>query len=392
MKGISSLPRDQANRIISALRKGTPPEGATELFSVGREKLCSYFDNKLKEVKEYGISDVKFVSADWGQGKSHFLDLLRDIALKHNFVVSKVDLRSQSLPFDQLPLVIQGIMTKIVTPKVRENGLEALLDEWCESNKSNTDEEVFLSLKNLGIFPDMRLKLIEYFRHYHGSDYQGCSQVLRWFEGKETKSKTFKDIGEYIRSLVVLIRSLGYSGFVVMLDEAEAITSLSRISRRDLANENIRQIIDNDSNTEGFYFIFASTPTFLSGEDERGAQSYPALWRRISDPLPNFRIDSPEKVIVELPKLTAEEFFQISQKIKKIYEKSIGKEFKNVTDNDLRALAEYVRRRTDQRVGTMVRSTVAILDEAKSPNFDFSTSFEFLVEKAMEKESEERAK
>jgi len=178
----------------------------------------------------------------------------------------------------------------------------------------------------------------------------------------------------------------------VMLDEAEAITSLSRISRRDLANENIRQIIDNDSNTEGFYFIFASTPTFLSGEDERGAQSYPALWRRISDPLPNFRIDSPEKVIVELPKLTAEEFFQISQKIKKIYEKSIRKEFKNVTDNDLRALAEYVRRRTDQRVGTMVRSTVAILDEAKSPNFDFSTSFEFLVEKAMEKESEERAK
>jgi len=392
MKGISSLPRDQANRIISALRKGTPPEGATELFSVGRGKLCSYFDNKLKEVKEYGISDVKFVSADWGQGKSHFLDLLRDIALKHNFVVSKVDLRSQSLPFDQLPLVIQGIMTKIVTPKVRENGLEALLDEWCESNKSNTDEEVFLSLKNLGIFPDMRLKLIEYFRHYHGREYQGCSQVLRWFEGKETKSKTFKDIGEYIRSLVVLIRSLGYSGFVVMLDEAEAITSLSRISRRDLANENIRQIIDNDSNTEGFYFIFASTPTFLSGEDERGAQSYPALWRRISDPLPNFRIDSPEKVIVELPKLTAEEFFQISQKIKKIYEKSIGKEFKNVTDNDLRALAEYVRRRTDQRVGTMVRSTVAILDEAKSPNFDFSTSFEFLVEKAMEKESEERAK
>jgi len=394
MDNISTLSKDQAYRIISAMRKGTPPEEGVDLYSVGRKELLSYFDNKLIEIKNYGVSDVKFVSADWGHGKSHFLDLLRDLALKHNFVVSKVELHSREVPFDQLPIVIQRIMANIATPKERKNGLEALLNDWSIRNKSKSNQEIFESLKDIGIYPDMRMKLVEYQRHYNsvtGPEYQQCLQVLKWFKGEETKSKTFKDVREYLHNLVLFVRSLGYSGFVVMLDEAEAITSLSRISRRDLANENIRQIIDNDQDTQGFYFVFASTPTFLSGEDERGAQSYPALWRRISDPLQGLRQDSLHKVIMDLPKLTKEEFFKLSKNIKAIYEVAIGQNLTMVNDKHLQSLAHYVQTRTDQRVGTMVRSTVAILDEATSPDFDFLGRFELIVEKAMELEAVDRA-
>ncbi|MDI6734913.1 MAG: DUF2791 family P-loop domain-containing protein, partial [bacterium] len=127
MNNISTVSKDQAYRIISALRKGTPPEEGVDLYSVGREQLLSYFNDKLIEIKDYGVSDVKLVSADWGHGKSHFLDLLRDLALKHNFVVSKVELHSREAPFDQLPIVTQRIMANIATPTERRNGLESLL-------------------------------------------------------------------------------------------------------------------------------------------------------------------------------------------------------------------------------------------------------------------------
>ena len=395
MDNISTLPKDQAYRIIAALRKGTPPEEGVDLYSVGREQLLSYFNDKLIEIKDYGVSDVKLVSADWGHGKSHFLDLLRDLVLKYNFVVSKVELHSREVPFDQLPIVIQRIMANIATPKERKNGLEALLNDWSVRNKSKNEQEIFKFLKDIDIYPDMRMKLVEYQRYYNrvtGPEYQQCLQVLKWFEGKETKSKTFRDVREYLHSFVLFIRSFGYSGFVVMLDEAEAITSLSSISRRDLANENIRQIIDNVQDTPGFYFLFASTPTFLSGEDERGAQSYQALWRRINDPLQGLRQDSLQKVIVDLPKLTEEEFFRLAQKIKVVYEVARGQNLTMVNDNHLRSLAHYVQNRTDQRVGTMVRSTVAILDEATSPDFDFLARFEFIVEKAIEQEAIDRAR
>ena len=389
------LSKAQAFRIISALRKGTPPEEGIDLYSVGREELLSYFEDKLIEIKNYGVSDVKFVSADWGHGKSHFLDLLQNLALRNNFVVSKVELHSREVPFDQLPIVIQRIMANIGTPKERINGLEALLNDWSVRNKAKSEQEIFESLKDIGIYPDMRIKLVEYQRHYNyvtGPEYQQCLQVLKWFEGKETKSKTFKDVREYLHSFVLLIRLLGYSGFVVMLDEAEAITSLSRINRRDLANENIRQMIDNAQDTQGFYFVFASTSTFLSGEGEHGAQDYPALWRRISNPLQELRQDSLQKVIVDLPKLTEEEFLELAQNIKSVYEIAMEQKLTMVNNNHLRVLAHYVQTRTDQRVGTMVRSAVAVLDGATSPEFDFMTRFELITEKAMEQEALDRAR
>ena len=388
-----SLSKEKAFRIISTLRKGTPPEEGVDLYSVGREDLISYFERKLTEIKDYGVSDVKLVSADWGHGKSHFLDLLRNVALAQGFVVSNVALHSKEAPFDQLPIVMQRIMANVATPKERSNGLESLLNDWSVSNKTWSEQDVFESLKNIGIDPDMRIKLVNYRRHYNhpGHEYQQCLEVLKWFEGKETKSKTFKSVHDYLHSLVLFIRSLGYGGFLVMLDEAEAITSLSRISRRDLANENIRQIIDNDQDTQGFYFVLASTPTFLSGEDERGAHTYPALWRRVSDALPGIRQDSLDKVIVDLPKLTEEQFVELARRIRPIYEASIGRRLTLVTDRHIRDLAHYVHTRTDQRVGTMVRSTVAVFDEATSAGFDFQKRFELIVENSMEQESRDRA-
>lgn len=390
-----SLSQEQAYQIIAALRKGTPPEEGVDIYSVGREVLLSHFQKKLSEIRKFRVSDVKLVSGDFGHGKSHFLDLLKNLALKENFVVSKSVLHSKDLPFDQLMLVVQSIMGKISTPEGKINGLEYLLNTWSDQTQSKSEQEIYRILSEIGIYPDMRMKLVEYRRHFcspGGPKYGECLQVLKWFEGKETKTKTFKDVREYISNFVLFVRYLGFSGFVVMLDEAEAITSLSRITRRDLANENIRQIIDNDQGTKGFYFILASTPTFLSGEDDRGAQSYQALWRRISDPLQGFVQNSPNKVIVDLPKLTEEEFFSVSKKIKSVFEVAIGKEIETVSDNHLRLLANYVQTRTDQRIGTMVRSTVAIFDAAILDGFDFKRKFEVLVEKSINQEAIDRAK
>lgn len=318
MKKPPPLSKKQAVSIINSLKKGTPPDTGVELYSEGRKDLIAHFDTKLKEVKLYDTSDIKFISADWGHGKSHFLDLLRDLSLKHNFIVSKVELKSNEVSFDQLSLVVQRMMANIITPKERINGLEALLNRWSESNGPKSKDQIFKELQSAGIFPDMRLKLVEYEKHYNcpeGPELQECLNVLKWFQGTETKSKMFKSVPEFIRGFTLFVRLLGYSGLVVLLDEAEAIVSLSRIGKRDLANENIRQVIDNDLDTKNFYLVFASTSSFLSGEDERGAQSYPALWRRINDPLQEIKTNSLEKVIIELPELSEDQFANIAKKL-----------------------------------------------------------------------------
>lgn len=385
----------KAEEIIAALRKGVPPEKGAEHYSVGRDELLSYFDQTFEALKNKGISDIKFISGDWGRGKSHFLDLLRDIALAHNFVVSKVELKSGEVSFDQLPLVIQRMMDNLVTMRSTSNGLEGLLNVWSQSTLREIESDLFSALENQRIDGDMRLKLIEYRRYRNASEgpqFERCLQVLRWFQGRETKTRTWTNVPRFLKSFINFVRYAGYSGLIILLDEAEAITSLSRISRVDVANENIRQIIDNDLGTRYFYLVFASTPSFLSGEHEHGAQSYPALWRRIRDQLPDLVSKSYKNVIIDLPELSEAQLAGAAIKIKAIYQISYGKSIRAVTESNLRTLANYAMTHQDRSIGTMVRSTVYILDNAIEGGFNFMSKFELIVERVAEQEAIDRAR
>ena len=389
--------------IINELKKGVPAEEEVMLFNVGREIHIKYFEKKFREIKEAGISDVKFISAEFGRGKTHFLDLIRQIAFNLNFVVSKVDLHSQKAPFDKFELVYQQMIQKLETNEYRENGLEKILQSWASANSDKTDNELFLILQGIPInYPDLRTALVQYVINYNSSSYFRCNDLLGWFYGNKTDATLRREyhinkpigptnVSDILHDLISFLRYLGYSGFIVMLDESEAITSLSRISKRDLANENIRRIIDNDKRTKRFYFIFASTPTFLSGDYERGAQDYAALWRRIRDPFTGFKSASLDSVIIDLPELTEEELCELGLKIQEIFEIAEGKPILQIKLVHMQALANYVNTRTDRRVGTFVRSVVNVLQEtlAKGDEFDFAKDYEFIVGKVIQQEREE---
>jgi len=385
------IDQGKALRIITALRKGTPPKEDVALVSVGRENLIEYFREKLGQIKEYGLSDVKFISADFGHGKTHFLDLLRQLAFELNFVVSHIELHSTEAPFDRLALVIQRLAQGVATSEFREDGLTGILDKWAVGLAGKSEIDVYNTVGNVP-FPQMRQKLVQYCLAHHntsGIQFGTKYEILKWFRGEETKARTFTNMKEYLHGFVEFLRLAGYSGLVVMLDEAEAITSLTRVARRDLANENIRQIIDNDTDSEGFYFVFASTPTFFD-DTRAGAPTYDALWRRIRNPLGGLTSRSLENVIIELPALDEEQFFRIGQRIRYIYEIA-KKQESPVTDEHLRALASHVQRRTDRRVGTLVRSVVAALEDANQPGFDLNAEYPLLVERIIEEEQQDRS-
>jgi hypothetical protein len=395
-----SLSPKRALNIIERLREGVPPRDDVSLFTIGREALITYFDKKLAEISAYDTQGIKFVQADYGHGKTHFLDMLSQLALSRNFVVSIVSLDRTTAPLNKLEKVVPLIMGKIMTPNASRGGLGHILRDWAEkvhgwdSNKIlrtlNDDENLQL------LFPDFKLKLLDYARAYNtpeGPSFEACLNIEKWFRGEETKSKTFSNIPDFLAAFVQFVKYLGYSGFVVMMDEAESITLLSRISNRDQANENLRQIIDNQD-LRGFYFVFASTPSFLNGEDERGARSYEALWRRISDPLGN-RINQQalDKIIVELPQLTDTQFFELACRIKQIFEVSPEGIVPQVTIDHLQKLSQYVFYRTDKSVRTLVRSTVMLLDEAKrDENLNVLSNYELIVEHVLKDEERKKAK
>src|SRR5688500_13807548 len=110
------LSRAEALKIVSSLRKGVPParEHLREL-TVGPDRELEYFTSKLDEMAEVGTSDVKFVSAQIGAGKTHFLDLLGALALEKGFVIAKVDLDSKATRFDHFEEVFSKLISRIST-------------------------------------------------------------------------------------------------------------------------------------------------------------------------------------------------------------------------------------------------------------------------------------
>jgi len=397
--GQGAITPEIGKNIISCLSKGVPAEEEVMLFNVGRKALIEYFEKKLQEVKEGGFSDVKFISADYGEGKTHFIDLIRQIAFGLNFVVSKVDLHHRHVPFDKFELVYQQMMRKLATNQHRD-GLEKILQNWASTNLGRTDDELFITLQEIPInYPDLRTALVQYAINYNNSSYFKCNELIGWFYGDKIHAAFRREyhinnpigptnVSDILHDLISFFRHFGYSGFVVILDETEAITHLTRISNRDLANENIRGIIDNPKRTKGFYCVFTSTPSFLSGDDQRGAQTYDALWRRIRDPFAGFKSTSLDSVIIDLPKLTEEELCKLGLKIQEIFEIANGKPIPQIKLVHMQALANYIKTRAGGRVATFVRSAVNILQEsvAKGVKFDFNDSYEFITGKVIQEE------
>ncbi len=109
-----------ATHIIESLQKGKPPQKGVEEYSVGMDKLI----NGIKKFHFPNISQVgkiRFMSGSWGSGKTHFFRLLREIAFKHNILVSNVELSIDSAPFNKFEQVFYSIIKNISTPSNYEN-------------------------------------------------------------------------------------------------------------------------------------------------------------------------------------------------------------------------------------------------------------------------------
>src|SRR5574341_612430 len=130
---LSDLSRKDAQAIVDALRRGTPAAKHTGYYSGGRENLLSRVAQDLATVAERQ-SLVRFLNADIGQGKTHVLYLLRELAFQHDYAVSIVTLSQNSCPLYDFMAVYYEIMWGLRTADQRHRpALSSIFDRWMEN-------------------------------------------------------------------------------------------------------------------------------------------------------------------------------------------------------------------------------------------------------------------
>ncbi len=307
-----SLSRTLARRIIEHLgSSGQPPEEGLHHFSVGLEPYLDVIDREyLRDYISDGGAAFKMVVGLYGGGKTHFLYSIRHLAWTREYTVAYVSLKSSGeCPFHALELVYKAIAGSVVPPLAADErehssdrGIGSLLRAWYGQryqayvqegmSVDMTHERLRDDIESLEIGPSISFgkAIRSALMALHNQSEEDFNNVCQWLLGEGFDRRIHPRYGiqqkidrtsamSMIRSLGRTVRDLGYTGLVILLDEAERVPSLSTRNREQHLS-NLRELIDECSQlTFAGIMVFYAVPdeNFLEGR----TQVYEALNQRL---------------------------------------------------------------------------------------------------------------
>lgn len=299
------MDRQLARAIINKLGStGTPPEFGIEHFTVGLEPYLRVVEDEyLNGILKFNLSSFKLITGNYGGGKTHFLYTVRDLAFRHNYCVAYVSLNPTECPFDKLELVYKGIAANMIAPRpadaptaTRDKGIESVVRKWYDDRRRQHDrtESLRKYLETMPIAESTSFSnaVRGAFASLLAEDGEGFNDVLQWLKGEDVDKeiRTRHRISERIdkatafrvlRSLIQWVQAIGYTGLILLFDEAERGMSISSSRDKRRALDNLRQLLDECGNSRlpGAMVFYAVPDENLLLEGSGGV--YEALKQRL---------------------------------------------------------------------------------------------------------------
>jgi hypothetical protein len=300
-------------------------------FTVGLTSYLKAIEKEyLESVIKLGISSFKLVIGEYGGGKTHFLYCVRELGWQLRYAVSYVPLSPEECPFDRLELVYKSIVSNLSYPPSsweelishQGRGIEFFIRNWVKKGEvkevTSLESSSFTNAINNAV-----ARLQE-------EDEVGFSTIIQWLKGEGGNRVELMKYGiteeierstafRMIRSLAQWIRGVGYSGLILLFDEAERGLSIASPKSEKRALDNLRQIVDECGNAKfPGVMIFYAIPDVTQVLEKTG-ESYEALKQRLSG---GFSYLNPSGVRIDLEKIEMEavEFLgKIGNKLVKLY-------------------------------------------------------------------------
>jgi hypothetical protein len=300
------MDRLSLRRAIERLRDGLFDPVAVNQLTMEKDRIEITFSKALA-----GKSDHLCICGSYGQGKSHTLAYLNQLALSQGYATSVVKLDLREVPFHQFSTVYRSIMERLSLP----DGLK-FTNAW----KNHADKD---SLELLDTMPH-RFKMIltamlcktkhltpkerSLKKHpAHQSKEYGywldkalmgydipaahLKSICKYREVKGYQEHSLSCRGndlyfQMVQSLGRVLQEMGYKGLLLFFDEAESIAQL-RLGHRAKSYH----LLDRFFQTKGFVFpVFAFTDDFFDKANhelyddnkEIFPKNYAEIWRNLN--------------------------------------------------------------------------------------------------------------
>lgn len=368
----------EATAVINSLLGGVVPKTGVQHIAVGRTAEVNAFLSALEDVKN-GHSMVKFWIGDFGSGKSFMMHLLNTVALKQKFVVANADFTPENRLYandGKAVALYTAIMDNIAIQTRPEGGaLAVLLEKWIEQAITGAAQEsgiapevirqpehaevirrhIMRTINNItevGGF-DFGLVVTRYYEGYIQDDEQLRKNALRWLKGEySTKTEARQDLGvreiiddqnfyDMLKNFCKLFVSIGYSGFMINLDEAINLYKISTGAMREKNYEKILSIYNDcfQGKVAHLFVNIAGTQEFLENE-RRGLFSYQALKSRLeTNRFETAGVRDFAQPVLRLMPLSHTEIFVLLQNLKQIFDFNYKTNIP-VDDNDIQLFME----------------------------------------------------
>ena len=268
--------QNEARHMIEALRSGIPSRTVGQYFTEARPNLLRQTSDALSRVAETGESSCFIYTGKYGEGKTHLLNTVFNMAHQNNMVVSMLSIGKEA-PLDKLHEIYPKIAANTYLPGHEQPGFMELFTgqtlntqessqlllyaaKELECDKLYYVLKTYLTTQN----PDLKYQL----RLDMEGNFINMPLLKRSYKElfKETvhMSRAFsktKNTFDYICFLSEMFRAMHYAGWVILFDEAEMIGHFSRKQRMN-AYRNIARFLHPSRALKSVYSMFAFTASF----------------------------------------------------------------------------------------------------------------------------------
>ena len=325
----------EALRILNALRSGVVPDADIDLFRIGREKELKEIERCLDFAAE-GNGFVKFVSGEYGSGKSFLLNAAKQLAARKKFAVSGIQL-SKGFYLNNPEHFYYHIMHNLSTgySGFYSASFESIFDIWLDKlkkydSKDAAAAEINNAISAMGKYNSSFARaFLTFIKARISSDAELSNAAASWIKGEKNIPAALKakfdvkgDVDrqnsmDFLKAFIKLLTLSGCSGLLILADELELAANARSDIRRG-CYENLRYIIDGCGSNDfsNCMFLFAGTCEVFEDE-ERGIKTYQALYQRLGGSVENagYFPGSGRGVIMKLEKLSLDDLQSLTDKI-----------------------------------------------------------------------------
>ena len=250
-------PHDGGNRgnvfhqkVIEALRSGVPNRDVVQALGSNQSEIEGKFNGLLQElgarVATNTMANGLLIAGGFGAGKSHLLESLQHVALEHNVVCSPIVI-SKETPFYNIVTLFRAAVDSAIVPKKRGHALTEIASElnfqspqysefygWAQQQKpGEVDARLAASLflyEQMVNDPELSHRMIRFW----SGDPLSNGELKKYLKGcspntpYELQKISVQDLAlQRFRFVSRLIVAAGYTGWVLLIDEAEIMARYS---------------------------------------------------------------------------------------------------------------------------------------------------------------------